>query len=105
MALKIRYGFLTGNLFDVWSSEELAGIDPAAGVSKYVELCRQAIEKAFPGADVAITYQHAGGIIPANIATTVYDPEQTDEEQGDREADVDLIGSDVYEAQEWIVPA
>lgn len=105
MALKIRYGFLTGNLFDGWSSDELAGIDPTASVSRCAELCKEAIEKAFPGTDVDIAYQHASGIVPAGIVTSVYDPEQTDEQQGEREADVDEIGSYVYEAQEWIVSA
>jgi len=105
MALQIRYGFLTGNLFDGWTTEDLAGIDPAASVRRYADLCEAAIHKAFPDAEVEIAYQHATGIVPANIHTQVINPGQTDEEQGEREATVDLIGSDVYEAQEWIVSA
>lgn len=103
MTLNIRYGFLTGNLFDGWSSDELASIDPAASVTRYAELCREAIEKAFPGAEVEIAYQHATGIVPAGIATSVYDPDQTDEQRREREVDVDNIGSKIYEEQTWTV--
>jgi hypothetical protein len=100
---EIRYGFLTGNLFAGWSSEEMETLDEGASVHSYADRVEAAIQKAFPTAEVSVVLEHAEGIVPNSCVTYVRDLSDPDKNCGLLEEDVELIGSDIYEAQEWLV--
>ena len=74
-------------------------ISERESISRYAELCQQAVETAYPGATVEVEYEvNVGGAAPAPRA---YDPEGV---PCDNIADhVERICDTVYEAMEWIV--
>ena len=78
---KIFTGFLTGNLFRNNNPAE-KGIDVKKSISRFVALCREALEKEFPGAEVEIDYQeNTMGYTPISLQSAVVFPDEFPEEQ------------------------
>jgi len=105
----IRTGFLAGNLFN--DSGDYGGTyDMDASAARYAEMCREALEREFPGAEVSVDYQlNAQGATPIPLQTRVIDPDGGDYQPGDygdggRIAEhVEEICGRVWESWEWVV--
>lgn len=101
--MKIRYGFLTGNMFDGWTSEEIESIDIEASIRRYADQVEAEIRKSFPGTDVEVLWQNAAGILPWELSCQVVDPSDPDAERREDIAFVEHIAGEVYGAQDWPV--
>lgn len=99
----IKYGFLTGNLFGGWSSEEIETLDAAASIRRYADLVEAAILAAFPGSTVEVDWQDAEGILPHNLRPFVCDPADPDHDNWRLTEEVERLASDIYETQDWQV--
>ena len=87
----VFFGIMTGDLF---GNETTEGIDGDASVSRYAEMCEQAIIKGFAKHDETVTVewdsQDAGGVTPWGLKTRV------DGETDHKDVDfVDSITGDV----------
>ena len=105
----IRTGFLAGNLFTE-SGDDRGTYDVDASAARYAEMCREALEREFPGAEVSVDYQlNAQGATPIPLQTRVIDPDGGDYQPGDygdggRIAEhVEEICGRVWESWEWVV--
>ena len=106
---RIRAGFLAGNLFSE-SGDDLGTYDEAESARRYARMCLEALEAAFPGAEVEVPYQlRASGATPFPLQTIVTDPEGVDYRPGDygrggRIANrVAEVCGQVWESWEWVV--
>ena len=106
---KIRTGFLAGNLF-AESGDDLGVYDVDASAARYAEMCREALESSFPGAEVEVPYERrASGATPIPLQTLVTDPEGVHYRPGDygrggRIAErVEEVCGEVWESWEWVV--
>src|SRR5690625_4512706 len=71
----ISTGFLAGNLFHD-SGDDGGTYDEAESAAKYAEMCKEAIEREYPGATVEVDYQlNASGSTPATLQTSVVEAE------------------------------
>lgn len=105
----ISTGFLAGNLF-VDSGDDQGVYDVDASASKYAEMCREALEREFPGAEISVPYEvNAQGAIPLPLQTYVSTPDGEDYRPGDygeggRVADrVEDICERVWSSWDWVV--
>lgn len=105
----ISTGFLAGNLF-ADDGDDQGVYDVEASAAKYAEMCREALEREFPGAEVSVPYEvNAQGVIPLPLQTVVTDPDGGDYQPGDygaggRIADqVEEICDQVWQSWEWVV--
>lgn len=105
----ISTGFLAGNLF-VDDGDDQGVYDVDASAAKYAEMCREALEREFPGAEISVPYEvNAQGAIPLPLQTVVTDPDGVDYQPGDygaggRIADsVEDICERVWQSWGWIV--
>jgi hypothetical protein len=113
--LTVQTGFLAGNLFDGWASDDLADIDQAASAARYAELLGERLGDAFPKAAVNVEYQDGVGALPFSCRTeaTTTDEDDAWRDQEDAEARIDQIAADLYQeigpdtdgAYVWIVKA
>lgn len=101
MTLTIHTGFLGGNLF---SGLEPETPDVSASCARYAELLTQAIQLAYPGADVRLGYQsNSVGATPYPLQTRVEDAPEEEEEF--IVGHVDQISNDVFnDFAAWFVP-
>lgn len=107
---RIRCGFLGGNLLQGLADAHL--YDAGASAREYARLCREAIEREYPGATVEVPYEpHASGALPVTMTTRVFDPEGGDWEphayphEGSQiAADVEEICGEVWESMAWLMP-
>lgn len=96
---KITTGVLAGNLFGAAD-----GIDEEASARRYVELCREALEEEFPGAEIRVDCQlHAEGSLPLNLRTQVEAPNLTGPEMDGYIMQVDGACSRVFEEGDWMI--
>ncbi len=66
----VQTGFLGGNLFA--EDPAMHGIDRNASIVRYAELCREALRREFPGAEVEVGYEiNAEGSLPAGLQTKI----------------------------------
>lgn len=105
----ISTGFLAGNLF-AESGDDRGTYDVDASAAKYAEMCREELEKEFPGAEVSIPYEvNAQGATPLPLQTYVSTPDGEDYRPGDygeggRIADrVEDICDRIWQSWEWVV--
>lgn len=105
----ISTGFLSGNIFTEFGDAHGA-YDVDASAAKYVDMCRKALEREFPGAEISISYEvNAQGATPLPLQTYVTDPEGVDYQPGDygdggRIADqVEDVCERVWQSWGWIV--
>ena len=77
----IETGFLVGNLFEDFGDEfggdignDTGAYDVSASAERYAEMCQEALEKEFPGAEVTIRFEYAIGATPIPLQTRVADP-------------------------------
>lgn len=97
---KISTGFLSGNLFND------TGYDEAASADNYAHLLRNALEDAFPDAEISVVYQRASGELPYACKTQVYFYTDTPDHQEEKRIieTVEQIMGDVYERfDEWAI--
>lgn len=105
----IRTGFLAGNLF-AESGDDRGTYDVDASAARYAEMCREELEKEFPGAAVEVPYERrASGATPIPLQTLVTDSEGVHYRPGDygrggRIAErVEEVCGEVWESWEWVV--
>ena len=105
----IHTGFLGGNLF-AEDGDDRGTYDIGASAARYAEMCLEALEKEFPGADIHIHYEvMASGAIPAPMRTYVRTPDGMyyypgdDCEAGVIASRVHNICGEVWESWEWVV--
>lgn len=105
----INTGFLGGNLF-VEDGDDRGTYDIGASAARYAEMCREALEREFPGADIRIQYEvMASGAIPLPMRTYVRTPDGMEYYPGDHDEAgaiaerVDNICGEVWESWEWVV--
>src|SRR5690606_35062618 len=103
----ISTGFLAGNLF-AESGDDGGTYDVDASAREYARMCQEALEKAYPGAEIEVDYQlNASGATPAPLQTSVTTPDGGDYRPGDygeggRIADhVEELCGRVWESWEW----
>mgnify|MGYP001291922957 CR=1 FL=1 len=106
---KISTGFLAGNLF-AESGDDRGTYDEDESARRYAQMCREALEKAFPGAEVEVPYQlRTSGATPIPLQTRVTDPEGVDYRPGDYgrggriAGRVEEVCGQVWESWEWVV--
>ena len=106
---KISTGFLAGNLF-AESGDDRGTYDVDASAARYAEMCREALEASFPGAEVEVRYElRASGATPLPLQTLVTDPEGVDYRPGDYgrggriAGRVEEVCGQVWESWEWVV--
>jgi hypothetical protein len=104
---KVTYGFLLGNLFAGWSSEELETLKISESVSKFTKLCQEALQEVFPCAKIEVLYQEGEGVLPERLRAAVHTPWGTSGEAlGEALVPwVENTCAEVYASQEWQVPA
>lgn len=100
-------GFLAGNLF-AESSDEGGTYDVNASAKRYAEMCQEALEKEFPGAEIEIEYQlDASGATPIPLLTCITapgGPVSTQYGEGKEIADqVYETKEQVWQSWEWVV--
>ncbi len=106
----ITTGFLAGNLF-AESSDEGGTYDVSASAKRYAEMCQEALEKEFPGAEIEIEYQlDASGATPIPLQTCITcitapgGPVSTQYGEGKEIADqVYETKEQVWQSWEWVV--
>ena len=98
--MRIRTGYLNGNLTCEWSAEDTAQYDEAASWARYGELLEEALRKEFPDAEITVQSQDGVGSMPRPLNTAVYDDSG---EYDALAAEVDDIAARVYEAFDWLV--
>lgn len=105
----IRTGFLAGNLF-AESGDDRGTYDVDASAAKYAGMCREALEREFPGAEISVPYEvNAQGSTPIPLQTYVINPDGEGYRPGDygdggRVADsVEDICERVWQSWEWVV--
>jgi hypothetical protein len=105
----ITTGSLAGNLF-AESSDEGGTYDVNASAKRYAEMCQEALEKEFPGAEIEIEYQlDASGATPIPLQTCITapgGPVSTQYGEGKEIADqVYETKEQVWQSWEWVVYA
>ena len=93
--MKITTGFLTGNLIT-----DDNGLDIAATAACYARLLTDAIQAAYPDADVDVDWQDAYGELPYPLKTQV----DGDTDHEDCQS-IDEIAEEVFSAGEFYVNA
>lgn len=104
----IETGFLVGNLFEEFG-DDTGTYDVSASAERYAEMCQEALEKEFPGAEVTIRFEYAIGASP--IQTRVVDPNggfwkrsSLFRGEGGKIANcVETICERIWKSWEWIV--
>ena len=104
----ITTGFLAGNLF-AESSDEGGTYDVSASAKRYAEMCQEALEQEFPGAEIEIEYQlDVSGATPIPLQTYITAPGGrplwAQYGEGKEIADwVYEITQQVWQSWEWVV--
>lgn len=103
--MKITTGFYTADLFDGWASYAIEFYDEANSAEKYANLCKAAIKKDYPEAQVEVLYQSgATGDLPYDLKTRVNGIDVAGSGDAALDAErVDDIVSNVYAQYEWCV--
>ena len=100
----IETGFLVGNLFEDFGDEfggDIGTYDVSASAERYAEMCQEALEKEFPGAEVTIRFEYAMGATPIPLQTKVVDPNGFWRQN--IAASVVRICERIWESWDWVV--
>ncbi len=93
---QIKTGFLSGNL----SNESFNEIESAKKLAKLIE---NALESAFPDAEITVNWQEATGCIPYDCKTRVFfDEDDRDEDEIIQRVD-SIVANCSEEYDKWFV--
>ena len=98
--MKIETGFHGADLFN----EE--GYDVAKSAALYADMLEKEIKRAFPGAEVEVSYDtNAGGVLPYALQTRIdgMDVSVADETTMNNLMEIDDIHTRVYQEFTWAV--
>jgi hypothetical protein len=104
MITRIQTGFLSGNLFDGWSEDEMAQIEAGPSVHLFAELLEKEVRRWWPDvADIRVHFEDASGIIPASCSTRAWTDNDDLRAEDETVEAIDQIQADLYESQAWQV--
>lgn len=97
----IKTGFLTDNLF----AEDDPTVNQMASVNKYAAMIEAAIKAEYPGAEVEVEYQIAGGVLPYPLRTQVHfaNGDIEDDPTNEHVNWIDDTAAKIWQDWQWIV--